>query len=149
MGIRDRFFTSAGPIKVRIRGASAGLFSIINFDKETRKIANKAFNKALLVLRKEIRNEAPVRNGNLRRSVKILKNIKRKNDFEGEVGPDGSAVNAAGVSYAPFVIFGTRKSKRNNFLRRGEKNSRPKIRVIIRGMKSDLKSVMRKVKSKG
>lgn len=149
MGALDSIFGRRGPISIRFGGFTQTLFSMINFSKETRKIASKTFNKALLILRKEIRNETPRRTGNLRRSVKILKNIKRKSDFEGIVGPDGSAVNSSGVSYAPFVIFGTRNNKRNNFLARGEKNSRRDIRVIFKNMKSDLRSVIRKVKSKG
>ena len=136
-------------IIVITRGVNATVRSLINFNKETIILAKITFNKALILLRKEIRNETPRKSGDLRRSVKILKNVKRRSGFEGIVGPDGSAVNVKGVSYAPFVVFGTRRNKANNFIARGVKNARGGIKILFKNMRSGMKAIMRKVKSKG
>lgn len=149
MGFDFKFFTRKG-ISARVIGADRALRSMIGFSNETFKVSKKRFNRMLIILRKEIRDESPVDTGDLRKSVKILKNIKRRSgDFEGEVGPDGSAVNRVGTSYAPFVIFGTRFRAANNFPLRGQKNAIPKIRREVIKMRLDLKSIIRKVKSKG
>lgn len=137
-------------ISARVIGANRALRSMIAFSDETFKVAKKRFSKMLIILRKEIRNETPVDTGDLRRSVKILSNTKERNgEFEGEVGPDGSATNRSGFSYAPFVVFGARGKGPNNFILRGSNNSVPGIRREVIRMRLDLKTVMRKVRSKG
>jgi len=137
-------------ISARAVGVNKALRSMIAFNDETFKSAKKRFNKMLIILRKEIRKETPVDTGDLRRSVKILSSTKeRGGEFEGEVGPDGTATNRSGVSYAPFVVFGTRFKGPNNFILRGSINAVPGIRKEVIRMRLDLKTVMRKVKSKG
>lgn len=143
-------------MSARLSGADASVRSLIFFNDETLKMAGKKFNKMLLVLRKEMRKETPVNKGKLRRSVKILENRKGKRiGFVGIVGPDGSAVNSSGISYAPFIIFGYRHwisgefIKGNNFVFRGFVNATPKIRSLISSMKSDLTTIIRRAKSSG
>lgn len=143
-------------MSVKLSGADASVRSLIFFNDETLKMAGKKFNKMLLVLRKEMRKETPVDKGKLRRSVKILENRKgRRIGFVGIVGPDGSAVNSKGISYAPFVIFGYRHwvsgkfIEGNNFVFRGFVKATPKIQSLIKSMKSDLITIIRRVKSSG
>ncbi len=149
MGLRDGFITKRQGIVVIFRGVTAGARSLINFSKETLNLGRITFNKALIILRKEIRQETPVKTGDLRKSVKILSNKKRGSEFIGEVGPDGSAVNRVGESYAPFVIFGTSRNSPNNFLERGAKNARGEIKVLFGNMRAGMRSIIKKVKSKG
>lgn len=149
MALRDGFVTKRQGIIVIFRGVTAGARSLVNFSKETLNLARVTFNKALIILRKEIRKEVPVKSGDLRRTVRILSNKKRGNEFIGEVGPDGSAINAAGESYAPFVIFGTSRNAANNFLERGAVNARGEIKVLFGNMRTGMRSIIKKVRSKG
>lgn len=149
MGLRDGFITKRQGIIVIFRGVNASSRSLVNFSKETLNLARVTFNKALIVLRKHIREETPVKDGDLRKSVKVLNNKKRAKEFIAEIGPDGSAVNAAGDSYAPFVIFGTSRNAANNFLERGAKNARGEIKVLFGNMRAGMRSIIKKVKSKG
>ncbi len=144
MAIREGRIGTA--IIVEIKGANAVDFALVNFSKETRKTAKDFFGKMLIVIRKEIKKEVPVDTGSLRRSIKILDSKKRKNDFEGTVGPDGSAVNRSGQSYAHFVIFGTFKTEPNNFMKRGVDNSLPKIDFLIKQMGAKIRSNISKVR---
>lgn len=149
MALRDGLITKREGIIVIHRGVNASARSLASFNKETLKFARITFNKALIVLRKRIREEVPVRSGDLRKSIKILSNKKRIKEFIGEVGPDGSAVNASGDSYAPFVIFGTKRNAANNFLERGTRNARGEIKILFGNMRSGMRSIIKKVKSKG
>ena len=146
-------FTRRGDIiQVTVEGIQETSRSFKKFEGEVFKIASRSFNKMLIAIRKEIRKETPVDTGTLRNSVKILKNIKRKRQFTGDVGPDGSARNIDGVPYHIFVILGNRGIKPNNFLVRGFKNAGPEIKRLTRDMNKKIDISIRKsnfMKGKG
>ena len=148
MAIREGRISSRGStIVVVTRKINRTLSSIVNFNNETKIVAKKTFNKILIAVRKEIRKESPVFTGALRKSIKILQNKKKAKEFVGIIGPDGSAVNNLGESYAEFVVFGTFSNPANNFLKRGLDNAQPEIKKLVGQMGSDIRSVIRRVKS--
>ena len=144
MGARRIITKRGSTIQVSIEGVEETRQKIKFFSNDVIKIAGKTFNKMLVVIRKEIRNETPVNTGDLRKTVRILKNIKRKRQFTGDVGPDGSAVNRSGQPYHNFVIFGTLKTKPNNFVVRGFNNAKPKMKMLVREMNREINQAIRK-----
>lgn len=135
-------------IQIKTKKMNKTLQSMVRFNKETEKIAKKTFNKMLLEVKREIKKAAPKITGALRKSIRILENKKRvKTDFVGIVGPDGSAKNKFGEEYAPFVTFGTRLIRSNNYMERGFKNAKPAIKKLIKDMGRDIKAAIRRSKT--
>lgn len=149
MGIREGLISSAGStIVVRTKDVNSFTRKMIFFNQETRSIARKTLNKAAIVIRKSIREEAPVKSGKARRSVKVLTSLSRKDEFIKIIGPDGSAVNAAGKHYVPLIVSGTFRVRANNFILRGYMKAIPEVRKLFTNMKRDLSVIVRKTRAK-
>jgi len=131
-------------IVVSLFGGNKMLQSLDKYDNETRKVIGKFFNKMLTEIRKSIRKEAPVKTGLLRRSIKILENKKRKREFVGIIGPDGSAVNRQGKHYVPLIVFGTDRNRPNNFIFRGFNKSLRKIFALEKAMGKEVRKAIKK-----
>lgn len=136
--VKDFKFTSS-TLKVELKGSTEAFKAMNDLYNGTFDLVRVGFNESLKIFRKEMRKECPVDSGRLRKSIKILQNRKRSRfNFEGTIGPDGSAKNSAGVSYDKFVIFGTSRMPANNFIIRGFNNSKPKIRKVFSNVVRDI-----------
>lgn len=136
--VRD-FKLSSNTLKIELKGSEKAFKAMNDLYNGTFDLVRVGFNDSLKIMKKEMKAECPVDTGLLEKSIKVLMNKKRSRfNFDGTVGPDGSAVNSQGIPYDKFVIFGTSRVKANNFILRGFNKSKPKIKGIFSDIVRDI-----------
>lgn len=115
------------PAEVKFEGMEDLLAKITELGQKGSRIENTALKTAGEYLAKEMKQEAPVRTGELRDSVKVS-NVKTKQGQKYvEVGPDETT-----NWRAKFIEFGTSKMKADPFMSRAYTKSKEQIQDIIR-----------------
>ena len=104
--------------KMEIEGIEELLDKLQRLGEQSKSIENKALKKAGSVVEDAIKNEAPVRSGNLKKSIKTS-GVKTKNGIKHvEIGPRNDGF------YGKFIEFGTVHIKANPFMGRGYEKSK-------------------------
>ena len=103
---------------IEIEGMQELLDKLQKLGDQSKSIENKALKKAGSVVEDAIKNEAPVRSGNLKKSIKTS-GVKTKDGMKHvEVGPGNDGF------YGKFIEFGTVHIKANPFMGRGYEKSK-------------------------
>lgn len=112
--------------KMEIEGVEDLVKELEMLGAKGRKVENIALKSAGERVRETIVGEAPVRTGNLQRSISLSSVKNREGVKYVEVGPDKNGW------YSKFVEFGTVKTQANPFVSRGYEQSKDEALSIIK-----------------
>ena len=104
--------------KMELEGVEELLSELGKLGDQSKRVENKALREAGSVVEDAIKNEAPVRSGTLKKSIKTS-GVKTKDGMKHvEVGPGNDGF------YGKFIEFGTVYIKANPFMGRGYEKSK-------------------------
>ncbi|QNO13332.1 HK97 gp10 family phage protein [Alkalicella caledoniensis] len=104
--------------KMELEGVEELLSELQKLGDQSKRVENKALREAGSVVEDAIKNEAPVRSGTLKKSIKTS-GVKTKDGMKHvEVGPGNDGF------YGKFIEFGTVHIKANPFMGRGYEKSK-------------------------
>lgn len=133
-------------VKFEIKGLKETLKNLKELEpKVQKKVVRKALREGTKIVAAEMKGEAPVETGQLKRSIKIKAGKRKKNSLSVKVETDKE--NFPDQYYSAFVEFGTSKQPAQHFMENAFKSKEDEARArMVEALKEGIEKEAKSTK---